>query len=248
MFHLIKRSYSVETIGEEFTRRIFLLNNKGERISPWHDIHLNIKQSKTSYPAFIEISRHQIAKFEVSLKEPHNPIKQDTRKNKHTGNHELRYYAQFPLFNYGCLPQTWENPFEKDVYSDYKGDGDPIDVLEIGMHPLSTGSVPDVKILGALRLIDQGEVDWKILCINTHDPLAKKLHNPYDIEKHYPGKVAAIRTWLEEIKTYDGKARNKVEGEIEGPEFAMKIIEHGHKQWQRVYNGEYKEEGYWIDK
>jgi len=42
--------------------------------------------------------------MELATDEPNNPIKQDTRKNKITGEKELRYYARFPLFNYGFLP------------------------------------------------------------------------------------------------------------------------------------------------
>jgi hypothetical protein len=32
---------------------------------------------------------------------------QDTKKNVFSKELELRYYAQFPLFNYGFIPQTW---------------------------------------------------------------------------------------------------------------------------------------------
>jgi inorganic pyrophosphatase len=32
---------------------------------------------------------------------------QDTRKNVFTNELELRFYSQFPLFNYGFIPQTW---------------------------------------------------------------------------------------------------------------------------------------------
>ena len=33
-----------------------------------------------------------------------------------------------------------------------------------------------VKVLGVIALIDEGETDWKILAINTNDPLAEKLN------------------------------------------------------------------------
>ena len=33
-----------------------------------------------------------------------NPIVQDTRKNRYTGEKELRYYTMFPYFNYGFVP------------------------------------------------------------------------------------------------------------------------------------------------
>lgn len=46
--------------------------------------------------------------MEVIKELKHHPIMQDTRKNLFDGTKELRFYAQFPYFNYGFLPQTWE--------------------------------------------------------------------------------------------------------------------------------------------
>lgn len=43
-----------------------------------------------------------------------HPIMQDTRKNIFTKQLQLRFYNQFPLFNYGYIPQTWEQNIEKD--------------------------------------------------------------------------------------------------------------------------------------
>jgi inorganic pyrophosphatase len=39
---------------------------------------------------------------------------QDTKKNIFTKKLELRYYAHFPLFNYGFLPRTWEQNLVKE--------------------------------------------------------------------------------------------------------------------------------------
>ena len=39
---------------------------------------------------------------------------QDTKNNIFTNELELRYYAQFPLFNYGFIPQTWEQNIKPD--------------------------------------------------------------------------------------------------------------------------------------
>ena len=38
------------------------------------------------------------------------------------------------------------------------------------------GDVKQVKILGTVALIDEGETDWKIFCIDVNDPLAKELN------------------------------------------------------------------------
>ena len=43
------------------------------------------------------------------------------------------------------------------------GDNDPIDVVEIGSEALAMGSITPVKALGVLAMIDDGELDWKVL-------------------------------------------------------------------------------------
>jgi Inorganic pyrophosphatase len=51
---------------------------------------------------------------------------------------KLRFSANcFPhkgyIWNYGAIPQTWEDPDHVDPDTKCKGDGDPIDVIEIGI-------------------------------------------------------------------------------------------------------------------
>lgn len=41
----------------------------------------------------------------------------------------------------------------------------------------TSGQVIQVKVLGILALIDEGETDWKVIAINTDDPDANKLHS-----------------------------------------------------------------------
>ena len=43
----------------------------------------------------------------------------------------MRYYAQYPLFNYGFIPQTWESSIEPTPEG-FAGDDDPLDILELG--------------------------------------------------------------------------------------------------------------------
>jgi inorganic pyrophosphatase len=71
-----------------------------------------------------------------------------------------------------------EDPTAKDALTGELGDGDPIDVVEIGAQAHATGAVRAVKVLGALAMIDQGETDWKVIAIDTADPLAASIHCP----------------------------------------------------------------------
>jgi len=89
-----------------------------------------------------------------------------------------------------------------------KGDNDPVDVVEIGSVALAVGSVTPVKPLGVLAMIDDGELDWKIIAIAASDPLANELHDIADVEAKLPGVVSGIREWFSWYKTPDDKPIN----------------------------------------
>lgn len=132
---------------------------------------------------------------QISLKTPLNPIKQDIKKGK------LRYVANcFPhkgyIWNYGALPQTWENPDHIEPSTGCKGDNDPIDVIEIGYRVAKRGDVLQVKVLGTIALIDEGETDWKIIAIDVKDPLASKVNDIADVDQYFPGLLRATVEWF----------------------------------------------------
>jgi inorganic pyrophosphatase len=104
-------------------------------------------------------------------------------------------------FNYGCLPQTWENPFENHILTKAKGDNDPVDVIELSETPMKMGAVKAVKIIGVLALLDEGETDWKLLALDSEHPLADQIKSKEDVELHFPGLIHTIREWLRNYKT-----------------------------------------------
>ncbi|MGZ7383107.1 inorganic diphosphatase, partial [Streptococcus pyogenes] len=72
----------------------------------------------------VEIPKESSAKLEVATDESFTPIKQDTKKGK------LRYYPYNIHWNYGLLPQTWEDPsFANSEVEGALGDNDPVDVV-----------------------------------------------------------------------------------------------------------------------
>lgn len=107
----------------------------------------------------VEIPKWSRRKFEIATGELFNPIKQDVK------NGTLREYGWGDMiFNYGCVPQTWEDP--KFVHPDTGagGDNDPIDIVDVGAKMWSVGSIVRVKVLGVLAMIDDGET------VSTHTP------------------------------------------------------------------------------
>lgn len=222
--------------------RCYLKNSKTNKIvSPFHDIPLLADQEKQVYNAIIEIPRWSNAKMEISKKERFNPIIQDVKKNK------LRFVNNcFPhhgyIWNYGALPQTWEDPNVKDETTGCNGDNDPLDVCEIGSKIHKRGSVVQVKILGALGLIDEGEADWKIICIDISDPLAAKLNDINDVETHCPGLLDSTKDWFKIYKIPTGKPANSFaqNGKFFDREFALNQINHDYKLWLNLVLGGYE--------
>lgn len=88
-----------------------------------------------------------------------------------------------------------------DASTGCKGDNDPIDALEIGSRVATRGEVVQVKVLGVLALIDEGETDWKVLTIDVTDPVADQLNDVNDIEKVFPGLLKATLEWFKVIVT-----------------------------------------------
>ena len=44
-----------------------------------------------------------------------------------------------------------------------------------------------MKVLGVFAMIDEGETDWKVICIDVTDPLAENLSDIQDVDKVMPG-------------------------------------------------------------
>jgi inorganic pyrophosphatase len=210
----------------------------GVVVSPFHDIPLYANAEKTILNMVVEIPRWSQAKLEISKDEPFNPIKQDIKKGK------LRFVRNvFPhrgyIWNYGAFPQTWEDPTQIHPETKACGDNDPLDVCEIGEAVGCVGQVKQVKILGLMALLDEGETDWKIITIDINDPLASKLNDIEDVERHLPGLIRATNEWFRIYKIPDGKPENQFafSGEAKNRKYANDIVHETHEAWKRLISG-----------
>jgi len=192
-------TYSVATEGEDLEMRM-KFSTGGAPISPWHDIPLDAGDGLLNF--ICEIPKETSAKMEVATDEPKNPIKQDTKKGK------LRFYPYNINWNYGLLPQTWEDPAVAHPELEVMGDNDPVDVVEVGSTQLEMGGVYKVKPIGCLAMIDDGELDWKVITISVDDPKAAAINDVEDLEREMPGEIEKILVWFRDYKIPDGKPAN----------------------------------------
>ena len=236
-------SYTVRQTGQKYTKafKVYCECN-GEVVSFFHNVPLFPTKTQELVNMIVEIPRWSNAKLEISKEDPLNPIHQNEKKGK------LRFVANcFPykgyLWNYGALPQTWEDPHHrfhsKEDAMEVHGDNDPIDVVEIGSRIFHVGEIRQVKPLGIMALLDEGEVDWKVIAIDSHDPLFDKLNDIEDVRNVMPGLIEATRRWFEIYKIPDGKPSNRfmMRGEALNKAYALKMIHETHDHWRSLIHG-----------
>ncbi|KAI0497637.1 hypothetical protein KFK09_020870 [Dendrobium nobile] len=228
---LYKTNFSVKEEGtpETLDYRAFFIDSAGKKVSPWHDIPLHLGDGVFNF--VVEIPKDSSAKMEVATDEPFTPIKQDTKKGK------LRYYPYNIKWNYGLLPQTWEDPsYANPEVEGALGDNDPVDVVEIGDARAKIGDVVRVKPVAALAMIDEGELDWKIVAISLNDPRASLVNDMNDVEIYFPGTLTAIRDWFRDYKIPDGKPANQfgLGNKPANKDYALKVITETNESWAKL--------------
>jgi len=179
----------------------------------------------------VEIPKMTKAKMKINKNEEYNPISQYVKHGK-----LLDLYC--PIYwNYGCIPQTWENSHKVHPELNAFGNNDPMDVVEIGSQSLTPGSIKEIKPLGIIALIDKDELDWKVLAISTKDPMSMVYNDINDV----PGFIkSGIREWFRWYKTPDGGPMNRYGyGEKNlNKEKTEKVIEEAHKSWKKLVSGD----------
>lgn len=92
--------------------------------------------------------------------------------------------------DYGFIPSTLGD------------DGDPLDVLVLVDSPSFPGCLQEVRPIGVLEMIDQGEGDEKVLCVGAANPRYKDVYSYSDI---YPHILKEITHFFSIYKDLEGK-------------------------------------------
>lgn len=125
----------------------------------WHDFpEKDIKAD--DFSAVIEISKGSKCKYEL---------------DKETGMLRLDrvlYTATHYPANYGFIPRT------------YADDGDPLDVLVLCSEPIVPMTLVQVYPIGAMRMIDGGKQDDKIIALPFSDPTHRGVSSIDELPPH----------------------------------------------------------------
>lgn len=171
----------------------------------WHDISSD-RISPKDFIAVIEISKGSKKKYEL---------------DKETGfiilDRILYTSTHYPA-NYGFIPRT------------YGDDRDPLDVLVLCSEALEPLTLVRCFPIGAMKMIDNGMGDEKIIAIPYNDPAYNSYTNINELPKHI---FDEMRHFFSIYKELENKETGSIE--FEDPEGAVKIIEHCIKNYIENY-------------
>jgi inorganic pyrophosphatase len=163
--------------------------------NPWHDVPVGDNKPDV-INGIIEIPKNTRAKYELDKES--GMLKLD----------RVLYAAMYYPANYGFIPQT------------FCDDGDPLDILILSQIDIVPMCIVEAKVLGVMRMLDQGEMDDKIIAVAANDMSVNHLHNIEDLPPH---TLKELRNFFEDYKKLENK--EVVVEEFQNRETALQIIE-----------------------
>jgi inorganic pyrophosphatase len=101
------------------------------------------------------------------------------------------YSSVYYPANYGFIPQT------------YCEDKDPLDILVISQIDVVPLCIVPAKVIGVMRMLDNGEADDKIIAVAAGDPSVSHIKDISELPQHF---ISELRHFFEEYKTLENKA------------------------------------------
>lgn len=146
-------------------------------MNPWHDVSPG-ENIPNTVSAIIEIPKNTRAKYELDKES--GLLKMD----------RVIYSSMYYPHNYGFIPKT------------YCDDKDPLDILVISQIPIVSMCLVEAKVIGVMRMLDQGEADDKILAVATHDKSVSHIENIEELPEH---TLNELRNFFEDYKKLENK-------------------------------------------
>lgn len=125
----------------------------------WHDIAPE-EIMPDNFSAVIEIPKGSRCKYELD------------KNNGMLRLDRVLYTATHYPANYGFIPRT------------YADDGDPLDVLVLCSEQIFPMTLVQVYPIGAMRMIDGGKLDDKIIAVPFSDPTYKGIRSINELPSH----------------------------------------------------------------
>ena len=148
-----------------------------ESNNPWHSVEIG-DDAPNEVNGIIEIPTATRAKYE--LDKVSGLLKMD----------RVLYSSIYYPANYGFIPRT------------YCDDGDPLDILVLSQITIVPLCIVPAKVIGVMRMLDQGEHDDKIIAVAQNDMSVQHFNDISELPKHF---VKELRNFFEDYKKLEKK-------------------------------------------
>ena len=163
--------------------------------NPWHDVKSG-RLTPEYVNGIIEIPKGSRAKYELDKES--GMLKMD----------RVLYSSVYYPANYGFIPQT------------YCDDKDPLDILVLSQIDIVPFCLVPAKVIGVMRMIDNGEADDKIIAVAEGDMSVSHINDISELPDHF---MKELRTFFEDYKKLENKS--VVIEEFQSKFLALQIVE-----------------------
>ncbi len=173
--------------------------------NPWHQV-TPVTETKDIIKGIIEIPKGKRAKYEL---------------DKESGLLRLDrvlYSSVYYPHNYGFIPQT------------YCDDKDPLDILILSQIEVVPLCIVEAKVIGVMRMLDNGEADDKIIAVAAGDPSVNHFNDIAELPAHM---ITETMSFFEDYTKLENKT--VVVEKFFDKETALQIIDDSYKMYQQYY-------------
>lgn len=174
----------------------------------WHDID-PAEITPEDFTAVVEIPKGSSCKYELDKKT--SCIRLD----------RVLYTATHYPANYGFIPRTLAD------------DGDPLDVLVLCTEPLYPLTLVRVAPIGALRMIDGGKLDDKIIAVPFSDPTYMGVRSMGELPEHIFAEIRHFFTVYKQLENKQTAVRDMFSRDE-----AVDIIRMCIQQYRKTFGGQ----------
>lgn len=174
---------------------------------PWHNVNKG-NQEPDMVNGIIEIPKNTKAKYELDKES--GLLKLD----------RVIYSSMHYPANYGFIPQS------------YCDDKDPLDILILSQIKIVPMCIVPSRVIGVMRMLDNGEADDKIIAVSSGDPSVSHIRDISELPDHF---ISELRNFFEDYKKLENKT--VVIETFLGREQAMDILNESFRMYDEKFRG-----------
>lgn len=184
------------------------MNKHINSFNPWHHVSPGHNQPGI-VNGIIEIPKGTRAKYEM---------------DKDSGLLRLDrvlYSSVYYPANYGFIPQS------------YCDDKDPLDILILSQIDFVPMCIVPAKVIGVMRMLDNGEADDKIIAVAQGDPSVSHINDITELPSHF---ISELRSFFEDYKKLEKKS--VVVEDFLDQKTAMRILEESYVLYEKLFGND----------